>query len=283
MQGAGFRGVSFYRNRQHPSLSRQNGTVKSGHSVFLKFEALESRLPLSATNDLINVTSHPADPVFEGIDRSGFTVEMSSNDDVGTSLRRSGFGVGCRNYIAGNSLITLGPDFISPRTYGIFTFSPFDFNIRSDAYFCFEVSSGYQAWTDITLFDIVVPPDYFPQVGVVSLQLLDRDFNIIDESGPNSVLASVNSDPQIPLQAGEYYLRVVNHTPDVLFSYSLRQFGVVGEVEVAFDRFEPNDTRQTATDLQTISGSLSVADLSIHTASDFDFFKFTTTGVGTSA
>ena len=50
------------------------------------------------------------------------------------------------------------------------------------------------------------------------------------------------------------------------------------------DRFEPNDTLQKATDLGTISGKAAneVASLSIHSAKDRDFFKFTTTGMGTS-
>lgn len=50
------------------------------------------------------------------------------------------------------------------------------------------------------------------------------------------------------------------------------------------DRFEPNDTLQKATDLGTISGkgANEVASLSIHSAKDRDFFKFTTTGMGTS-
>jgi hypothetical protein len=54
------------------------------------------------------------------------------------------------------------------------------------------------------------------------------------------------------------------------------------QADLPADRYEPNNSAANATDLRTISGLLTLADLSIHTASDQDVFAFTlgATGAG---
>ncbi len=49
------------------------------------------------------------------------------------------------------------------------------------------------------------------------------------------------------------------------------------------DRLESNNTRAASTDLGAIAGTRAEANLSIHTASDVDWFKFTTSATGTSS
>ena len=205
-------------------------------------------------------------------DRSGFVMDLANNDEISSGSPRSGFGIACRNYAP--KLLALGPDFTGPRNhFGLF--SPFDSQLRSEVIWCFEVSNGYQAWTDIAVQDIVAAPDSFgnSQQGLLSLQLRDVSGSIIGESSRSSIFANIQSNPQFPLQAGDYFLHVLNHAPNNSISYKLVQNGVVGQVEDTPDRYEPNDTRLTATDLQTISGALLVADLSIHTTADRDLLR----------
>jgi hypothetical protein len=113
----------------------------------------------------------------------------------------------------------------------------------------------------------------------------DVDARLLDASGNQLASSTGTSDRErLSLQgrpAGTYFLKVYGHAR-ASNSYRLA-FEAPGGTTAARDRYEANDTRQTATDLRTISGAVAVADLSIHTASDRDFYKFVTTGPGTSA
>jgi len=99
----------------------------------------------------------------------------------------------------------------------------------------------------------------------------DLDINLLDPAG--NILASsagVGDSERISLQdrpAGTYYLRVYGFgsatgTYDAQFSFP----------RTAGDRFEPNNTPLTATDIRS---QRIVSDLSIHNNSDQDYFQFT--------
>ena len=77
------------------------------------------------------------------------------------------------------------------------------------------------------------------------------------------------------LAAGTYFVQVYGYNRG-RNNYSLSFNTPVAEVA---DRFEANNTFQTATNLGTVSGVLENEGLSIHTGSDRDFYKFVTTGV----
>jgi len=113
----------------------------------------------------------------------------------------------------------------------------------------------------------------------------DVDAHLLNASG-NLLASSTGTSDRERLSlrgrpAGTYFLKVYGHAR-ASNSYRLA-FQAPGGTTTAGDRYEANDTRQTATDLRTISGAVAVADLSIHTTSDRDFYKFVTTGPGTSA
>jgi hypothetical protein len=112
--------------------------------------------------------------------------------------------------------------------------------------------------------------------GDVDAQLLDASGNVLTSS------TGTSDNERLSLQgraAGTYFVEVFGYS-GARNSYRL---AFQAPAAPAGDRYEANDTRQTATDLRTISGAITVADLSIHTTSDRDFFKFVTTGPGTSA
>jgi hypothetical protein len=113
----------------------------------------------------------------------------------------------------------------------------------------------------------------------------DVDARLLDASGNQLASSTGTSDRErLSLQgrpAGTYFLKVYGHAR-ASNSYRLA-FEAPGGTTAVRDRYEANDTSQTATDLRTISGAAAVADLSIHTTSDRDFYKFVTTGPGTSA
>jgi hypothetical protein len=110
----------------------------------------------------------------------------------------------------------------------------------------------------------------------------DVDARILNSAGV-AVTGSfgVSDNERLSLQglaAGTYFVEVYGFA-GALNTYSLSFNTPAAE---ATDRFEVNNTRETATDLRTISGLLDVEDLSIHSTSDRDFFRFTTSGAGTS-
>ena len=107
----------------------------------------------------------------------------------------------------------------------------------------------------------------------------DIDARLLDAAGTELASSSGTADSErLSLQgrpAGTYFLEVYGYS-GARNSYRLA-FQTPGAP--AGDRYEANDTRQAATDLRTISGSLSLADLSI-TANDREFFTFTLAATG---
>lgn len=104
--------------------------------------------------------------------------------------------------------------------------------------------------------------------GDIDMRLLDADGNEIASS------LSVTDVERISLvgrSPGVYYLEVYGFNANIN-SYSL----VISapETTVPQDRFEFNDSFQTATDLRRLSGTNRFEDLSIHTAADRDFYRF---------
>lgn len=81
------------------------------------------------------------------------------------------------------------------------------------------------------------------------------------------------------LASGTYYIEIFGHQ-GARNNYRL-SFST--PAPVLPDRYETNDNRQSATNLQTLSGAFSVSDLSIHSSGDRDFYRFATTSTGTNA
>jgi hypothetical protein len=88
----------------------------------------------------------------------------------------------------------------------------------------------------------------------------------------------VNTSNQ-PLGAGTYLVKVTGYNGAINPSYQLSLNAPDPSVSKA-DWAEANNTRETATDLQTIDGSRLFSGLSIHQGGDEDWFKFTTIGTG---
>ncbi len=88
----------------------------------------------------------------------------------------------------------------------------------------------------------------------------------------------VNTSNQ-PLGAGTYLVKVTGYNGAINPSYQLSVNAPDPSVSKA-DWAEANNTRATATDLQTIDGSRLFSGLSIHQGGDEDWFKFTTIGTG---
>lgn len=110
----------------------------------------------------------------------------------------------------------------------------------------------------------------------------DLDARLLDSSGNElASSAGVTNNERLSLQgrpAGTYYIEVYG------FGEATNVYRLAFQTPPAPpDRFEANNTFQTATNLQTISGTSLVSDVSIHTSTDRDFYKFTSTGLGTSA
>ena len=87
------------------------------------------------------------------------------------------------------------------------------------------------------------------------------------------------------LPAGTYYVQVVGYGGALSPNYTLTIEPPV-RVPLLPDRFEPNATSQTATVLHSdagglsLTGSLTLQDLTIHDPSDSDYYSFTTVGTG---
>jgi hypothetical protein len=111
----------------------------------------------------------------------------------------------------------------------------------------------------------------------------DIDVRLLDSAGATlATSAGTDNNERLSLQglaAGSYFVEVFGYSG----ARNIYRLSFETPASAPPDRFEANDTRASATDLRTVSGALSVADLSIHSSTDRDFFRFTTTGVGTSA
>jgi hypothetical protein len=110
----------------------------------------------------------------------------------------------------------------------------------------------------------------------------DVDLELYDSAGAFLVGSSVNDNWErisfAGRQAGTYYLRIRSTAGRVNSQYSLG-FSLPQGV-VAQDRFEANEVRATASDLKTITGVYALSGLSIHAASDNDWYRFSLVGDG---
>jgi len=112
--------------------------------------------------------------------------------------------------------------------------------------------------------------------GDIDVRLTDSAGNILRSS------TGVTDSEQISLSglaAGVYYVQVYGYSGATNPNYSL----VVEPPRPtnSLDPLEPNDTLATARDLGTLRGMQApIPNLSIHSNTDLDFYKFTTTGAG---
>jgi clostripain len=87
-----------------------------------------------------------------------------------------------------------------------------------------------------------------------------------------------------PLAAGNHTLRIeIDNLYSITESNETnnvweRQFTVIAP-SIPQDAYEGNNSRTTATNLGTLSGNTTRTNLTIHSSTDTDFFKFTTTGL----
>ncbi|MDA9854578.1 clostripain-related cysteine peptidase [bacterium] len=132
---------------------------------------------------------------------------------------------------------------------------------------------------------------YDAALGAMNLSLWAVD---VGQSAPTLVAATASGTGREVISfdnylAGTYYLQAFGPDGALIPDYSLSMD--VTELEGGgsqsnvipadqFDRASSNDTSATATDLGTLSTTLNVADLSIHSSTDKDFLQFATTYAG---
>jgi hypothetical protein len=111
--------------------------------------------------------------------------------------------------------------------------------------------------------------------GDVDLQLLDGNGTVVSSS------TSVNDGERVSfaeLPAGTYYLRAYGFAGAANDNYTL---SITAPESAVADASEPNDTRDTPTELGTVAGSVRRDNRSIHTATDEDWYRFTLAAPGT--
>ncbi|MDX1927507.1 MAG: pre-peptidase C-terminal domain-containing protein [Pirellulaceae bacterium] len=111
--------------------------------------------------------------------------------------------------------------------------------------------------------------------GDLELELYDASDRLLERSTTSNDLEVVSLRDR---PAGTYFLKVTGFGGATNPAYSLRLNTPV--VDIPADRFEVNNTRETATNLGAIEGTQDFAGLTIHTASDTDFYRFETKAVG---
>lgn len=112
--------------------------------------------------------------------------------------------------------------------------------------------------------------------GDLDMQLFDADQQYL------AVSQGVTDNEYISLSglsAGTYYLYIYGYE-GATNRYDLHI--TTPQLTLPPDKSEPNDTLQTARDLGTTKGGLTAADLTIHNATDEDYYKFTTSATGSS-
>lgn len=140
----------------------------------------------------------------------------------------------------------------------------------------FEIKSGGQA-------------GHFAEVSFNHSQG-DVELDLLDANGqPLRVSHTANDVEQISLQgltAGVYYLKVSGFGGATNRNYRI-QIRAPFAGDLLPDRYEPNGSLATATELRNLdgklAGSLEIDALSIHAATDVDHFRFTTVAEGTAA
>ena len=155
---------------------------------------------------------------------------------------------------------------------GLQTYDPLSINEPGDVdWFSFRtVSSGTSSDS--------VQITYNAAQGGLTLALYDSSAKLIKMvSGPTNT-QSISLDG---LAAGTYLIEIAGADGSVVNpSYRLT---IQAPPVVTADRFEHNDSYQTATILGTLSGSDNLTDLSIDTPTDQDWFTFKTAAAGTGA
>jgi len=137
---------------------------------------------------------------------------------------------------------------------------------------------------DIDFFAVVLPSvgvaqnavelDFSNPDGSTDLDLILLDANLVAVDASTSVLDHEEISFE-GLAAGTYFVVVVSFEESVA-SYDIR-FDVPSATvpeDVLPDRYEPNDTLATASDLLAVEGHRVVGGLTVHTGSDQDFFSF---------
>ncbi|MFN5990091.1 MAG: pre-peptidase C-terminal domain-containing protein, partial [Dolichospermum sp.] len=112
----------------------------------------------------------------------------------------------------------------------------------------------------------------------------DIDFELYNATGTqlNSSNCVTNSE-EISLDglvAGDYYLRVFGYNNATNPEYSLFVNAPWTAINPSGDSAESNNTQAQATDLGTLTSAFNRGNLSIHTTSDVDWFKFTLATTG---
>ncbi|NJN88118.1 MAG: hypothetical protein HC881_19770, partial [Leptolyngbyaceae cyanobacterium SL_7_1] len=127
--------------------------------------------------------------------------------------------------------------------------------------------------------DSAVQIDFLHVNGDIDMQLVDASGRVIaaSESANDSERLSLSG-----LAAGDYYVRIYGFNGASNPSYRLTVTPPLDPASLAPDRFEPNDSQATATDLNTLSGTTQFNNLTIHQSNNEDWFQFTL-AVNTSA
>ncbi|MEY3255704.1 MAG: hypothetical protein RLZZ29_835, partial [Cyanobacteriota bacterium] len=112
----------------------------------------------------------------------------------------------------------------------------------------------------------------------------DIDFELYNATGTQLKYSNgVSNSEEISLNglvAGDYYLRVFGYNNATNPEYSLFVNAPWTALNPSGDSAESNNTQAQATDLGTLTSAFNRRDLSIHTTSDVDWFKFTLATAG---
>jgi hypothetical protein len=113
-----------------------------------------------------------------------------------------------------------------------------------------------------------------PSSGGLVFQLFDSNDTLLqtDSNATGTEQVDLSGRP-----AGSYYLRVAGYAGATNPDYTL---AIHAPDTATGDRFEPNDTFATATDLRQVEGPQEWDDLTIHVTGNDDWFKFQTLATG---
>nr|NCR10038.1 T9SS type A sorting domain-containing protein [Microcystis aeruginosa LG13-11] len=115
--------------------------------------------------------------------------------------------------------------------------------------------------------------DFDHTLGDLDLYLYDQNGTLKGSSETNQNFESVDLKN---LTSGTYFLKIVGHNHATNSSYFLSLNAPTGILSDWAEGETGNNSKNTAYDLKELQSSSSFADLSIHTAGDEDWFKFST-------
>ncbi|MFM6323261.1 MAG: pre-peptidase C-terminal domain-containing protein [Microcystis panniformis] len=172
------------------------------------------------------------------------------------------------NSLTQAKLVTVGTSY-DINNNQIYIFEDLSIHSSTDTdYFKFTIN------TYATADNLIVAQVYSP-TGDIDLNLYNSSGSIIDSTYWTSSGAGSNYISLEGLPAGTYYLQAGSFESNLTADYSL---GFSLPKSLSPDRYEPNDTSSNAKNLGSISGFKREDNLSIHTGTDRDVFKFTITG-----